>query len=187
MSSVANNGSALSPLPIRVRVAGGRTVEGKLHVAPGESLMDAIRLRGHFLNLTNARWIGPDDNAGKPLTHVAIRLQHVVWLTPVSEALPLTNKEVLPTESRMVQLELMGGQRLTVSVRISVEQRVSDYFESNPGFVPLHRVRDERSGGTLEGVALNGDAILAIRETGPAGYQARENASEEPALQGSDA
>ncbi len=149
---------------VRVRLVGGRVLEGDLHLAEGQSLVGTMALRRYFLNLTRVSWV-PDDGPAAAVPHLAIRVNQIVWLLAPDGDVPLTSGIQPTTPPRSVELHLVGGVRLDVSLHLATEQRMSDYFDSNAGFVPLRDVRIAGSDEVYSGLALNHEAILAIRET----------------------
>ena len=53
---------------------------------------------------------------------------------------------------------------LDVTLHISEELRMSNYFESNPGFIPLWGVRGPAGLDGSGRVAVHHSAVVAIRE-----------------------
>lgn len=153
----------LQPRRIRLRLYDGRTLEGRMHVADGQSAIEFLGMRRSFLNLTDVRWL---DGRGvdAPLAHLGVRLAHVLWVVPLDPALPLSSAVVSPDASRAVELALAGGLVLRVRINIADEQRMSDYFDSNPDFIPLRSVQMRDDGDVVDRMAIHRDAILTIRE-----------------------
>lgn len=150
--------------PVRILLQGNRSLEGMMHVAEGQSLIGFLDGKKAFLNLTSVRWLdGRGSDAALP--HLSIRISQIVWVVPVDASLGLSSA-VSPTEdSREVVLDLVGDRTLTVRLHIAHEQRMSDYFDSNPSFVPLRSAQVRDSGDVIERLAVNHRAILTIRET----------------------
>jgi hypothetical protein len=150
--------------PVRLLLRGNRPLEGKMHVAEGQSLIGFLDSKKAFLNLTSVRWL---DGRGSEtaLPHLSIRISQIVWVVPLDSSLSLSSA-VSPTEdSREVVLDLVGDMTLTVRLHIAREQRMSDYFDSNPSFVPLRSAQVRDSGDVIERLAVNHQAILTIGET----------------------
>lgn len=151
--------------PVRLLLRGNRALEGKMHIAEGQSLIGFLDSKKAFLNLTSVRWLD-GRGAEDPLPHLSIRISQIVWLIPLDSSLALSSA-VSPTEdSREVVLDLVGALTLHVRLHIAHEQRMSDYFDSNPSFVPLRQARVGDGGDVVERMAVNHQAILTIRETG---------------------
>ena len=62
------------------------------------------------------------------------------------------------------ELHLVGGLTLNVTLNISDELRMSDYFDSGPTFIPLRDVQIPSSARIIDRLAVNHEAVLAIRE-----------------------
>lgn len=150
--------------PVRVLLRGNRALEGIMHVAEGQSLIGFLDSKKAFLNLTSVRWLDGRGAEGA-LPHMSIRISLIVWVVPLDSSLALSSA-VLPTEeARDVILDLVGDLTLTVRLNIAHEQRMSDYIDANPSFVPLRAARVSESGEVIERLAINHRAILTIRET----------------------
>lgn len=149
--------------PIRVRLRGNRTLEGLIHISEGQSLIGFLGMKKFFLNLTQVRWL---DGRGSEdaLPHLSIRLSQIVWVAPLDGALPLSTGMTPTSEGREVELHLVGDVTLEVTLGIADEQRMSDYFDSNPSFIPLRSARMPHGADTLDRLAVQHEAILAIRE-----------------------
>jgi hypothetical protein len=148
--------------PVRVRLRGGFTLHGHIHVAEGQSLCGFLSAGRFFLNLTEVR--REDDSEREELPHLSVRLRQIIWVEPLDPALRLSSAAIASEEARSIELHLEGGSRLRVELNVSSETRMSDYLDANPWFIPLwyvHIVGDER---VVERVALNHFAILTIRE-----------------------
>ena len=153
----------LQPRLVRVRLRDGRVMEGCMHVAEGQSVVEFLGLRRAFLNLTDVR--GLDDRAGEaPLAHVGLRLSHIVWVVPLDSALPLSPAVLSPEASRAVALVLAGDLELRVRIQIADELRISDYFDAHPDFIPLRSVRTGDETVLVDRMAVNGAAIRTFRE-----------------------
>lgn len=148
---------------VRVRLRGGLTLRGHIHVAEGQSLCGFLSAGRFFLNLTEVR--REDDSGGEELPHLSVRLRQIVWVEPLDSALRLSSAAVASEETRRIELRLEGGDQLQVELNVSSETRMSDYLDANPWFIPLWYVRVVGEERVVERVALNHFAILTIRET----------------------
>lgn len=148
---------------VRVLLRENRLLEGYLHMAEGQSLTGVLGVKKFFLNLTDVRWIG-GVTADSPIPHLAIRVNQIVWIQPLEEEIRLTSFVQPESQAREVELHLIGNISLDVRLHIAPEQRMSDYFDSNPGFVPLRDAKLTASGELHPELAVNQEAVLAIRE-----------------------
>jgi len=120
-------------------------------------------MKRYFLNLTEVRRKDPGPPEG-PIEHLSLRLSNLIWMVPLEETLHITAAPPPTDSGRMVELQLVDGMTLTVSLNISTEQRMSDYLDANPGFLPLWAAREKQTSQVIERLAVNHEAILAIRE-----------------------
>lgn len=144
----------------RVRVAAENQpkIEGDVHVTHGQNLATFLDSRRFFLSLTRA-------NAGDgELAHVALRIDSVLWVASLDAALPLGAPQPNVEAGRPAELVLTDGARLHVELRIADEQRLTDYIDVPPFFVPVHDVRDMATNERLGDLALNTRRIFSIRE-----------------------
>ncbi len=148
---------------VRVQLRGNRGLRGEIHIAEGQSLTGFLGMKKHFLNLTSVRW--EDAPTGSdPLPHLSLRIANLLWVVPEDGSLYLTSAEKPTEEGRKAELHLVGGLTLNVTLNIADELRMSDYFDSGPSFIPLRDVQIPSSTRTIDRVAVNHTAVLAIRE-----------------------
>lgn len=150
--------------PVRVLLRGNRSLEGLIHVSEGQSLTGFLGMKKYFLNLTEVKWLDTPAE-GEPLPHLGIRISQIVWVVPLDGALPLSSAQSAPAGQRSVELHLVDGVTLHVTLRIAPELRMSDYFDSNAAFIPLRDARATGSSRAIDRLAVQHEAILAIRET----------------------
>jgi hypothetical protein len=150
--------------PVRLLLRGNRALEGTMHVAEGQSLIGFLDSRKAFLNLTSVRWLD-GRGSGSSLPHLSIRVSQIVWVVPLDASLALTSAVEPTDQSREVELELVGDVGVRVRLNIADEQRMSDYLDSNPSFVPLRSAHVRESNELMERIAVNHTAILTVRET----------------------
>jgi hypothetical protein len=146
-----------------VLLKGGRSVEGIVHIPEGQPLLHFLGMKRYFLNLTDVRGSDSGVNEGF-IEHLSLRLSNLVWLVPLEESLHISTAHPPANSSRTVELQLVDGLTLTVDLNISTEQRMSDYLDANHGFLPLWAARVQGSPRVIERLAVNHEAILAIRE-----------------------
>jgi hypothetical protein len=157
--------SNLHKKSVQVRLRGGQSLEGLIHIPEGLSLLHFLGSKKYFLNLTSVRELRP-QNHDVPLDHLSLRISNVVWIVPLDGSLHISTASVPVESSRTVELHLVDGIRLTVDLNIAEEQRMSDYLDANWTFVPLWAAREPSTSRVMERLAVNHEAILAIRETG---------------------
>lgn len=145
----------------RVQVAAERQprTEGDVHVTQGQTLSAFLDSRRHFLSLTSATQEGETD-----WSHIAIRIESVLWVRSVDGALPLAAAAGAHQSGRPAELVLTDGARLRVELKIAAEQRLTDYIDVPPFFVPVYDAKDAASAEPLGDLALNTRRILSIRE-----------------------
>ena len=157
------NPSHLIKEPVQVLLRGGQVLTGELHIPDGMPLVSYLRVRRLFLNVTSVQREGADEG-GDPYGHLSIRLSNIVWVIPLDPSLKVSSN-LTPAESgRTVELHLVGDRKLTVTLNMAEEQRMSDYLDSNSGFVPFFDARIQPGDRLVERLAVNHEAILAIRE-----------------------
>ena len=85
-------------------------------------------------------------------------------MVPLERSLELTSGFTTSDLGRFVELHLVDERRLRVTLNMAENQRMSDYLDSNTGFVPLFEARVEPEGQVVPRMAVNHEAILGIRE-----------------------
>jgi len=93
-----------------------------------------------------------------------LRLSNVVWVIPMESSFRLSEASAQVDEGRSVELHLTDGEILSVTLNIAGQQRMSDYLDANSGFVPLFEAKALSTSRVIEQLAVNHEAILAIRE-----------------------
>jgi hypothetical protein len=155
--------SHLQKKAVQVRLRGGQSLEGVIHIPEGLSLLHLLGTKKYFLNLTSVRQAGdPEEEA--LVDHLSLRLSNVVWIIPQDGTLHISTASLPSNASRAVELQLVDGVRLTVDLNIAEEQRMSDYLDANWSFLPLWSARLPSTSQVIERLAVNHEAILAIRE-----------------------
>ena len=154
---------SISRRKVQLLVGDRRSIGGDIHIPAGQDLIGFLRARRHFLNITDVSGM---TGVGGPevFPHMAVRVDEVVWIRPVDSDLALTTMVGPNARPREVRFLLVGGRELTVKMRISAEQRLTDYFDSNTGFIPLYDAMLDGAGQAVPELALNHKAILAIQE-----------------------
>lgn len=155
--------SHLEKKAVRVRLRGGRSLEGMIHIPESLSLLHFLGTKKYFLNLTSVTQ--PEGTeAGNLLDHLSLRISNVVWIVPLDGTLHVSGTALPAVSSRPVELHLVDGIKLNVDLNIAEEQRMSDYLDANWAFLPLWSARVPSTSEVIERLAVNHEAILAIRE-----------------------
>jgi hypothetical protein len=149
---------------VRFAVRGNRIVEGNVHVTEGQSLSVYLTTRRVVANLTEARWMGPDVQV---MSHLAIRTEKILWAASLDEALPVTTNLRPPLKPRWVEFMLDDDVVMDAALFITEEQRLTDYFDAAPAFLPLLQSTIVGSQRLLGPLAINTHAIVSIREVEP--------------------
>ena len=146
---------------VRFVMRGNRVVEGNIHVTEGQSLSVFLTTRRVLASLTEARWIGPGMQV---LPHLAVRTERILWARSLDDALPISTNVRPVAHARWAELLLDEGGSLQVALYAAEEQRLTDYFDSAPVFLPVTQATVPGTDKMLGPVAVNTAAITAIRE-----------------------
>lgn len=155
--------SHLQKKAVQVLLRDGQSLEGMLHMPEGLPLLNFLGIKRFFLNLTSVRRTDPQGRE-EAIEHLSIRLSNVVWVVPLDGTLHITTALTPTSSSRKVELQLVDGMTLRVDLNLAEEQRMSDYLDANSGFVPLWSAQFLSTDRSIERLAVNHEAILAIRE-----------------------
>jgi hypothetical protein len=148
---------------VMVRLRGGQTLTGLIHISEGLSLLHFLGAKKFFLNLTSVEIPGEGDRV-REFDHLSLRISNVVWIVPQDGTLHVSGSVIPAESSRTVELQLVDGVQLVVDLNIAAEQRMSDYLDANWAFLPLWSARVPGTSEEIERMAVNHEAILAIRE-----------------------
>jgi hypothetical protein len=147
----------------QVRLRGGQTLQGMIHIPDGLSLLHFLGTKKYFLNLTSVKHLGRGPES-PVLDHLSLRLSNVVWIIPMDDTLHISSASIPTEASRQVEIQLADGVDLSVELNIAEEQRMSDYLDANWAFIPLWSAKLRDTNETIQRLAVNHEAILAIRE-----------------------
>jgi hypothetical protein len=134
-----------------------------IHIPEGLPLLNFLGIKRFFLNLTSVRRTDASPSE-ELLEHLSLRVSNVVWVIPMDGTLHVSTALAPTSASRTVELQLVDGHTLTVDLNIAEEQRMSDYLDANSGFVPLWSAKVKSGSEVIDRLAVNHEAILAIRE-----------------------
>ncbi len=163
-SDFSRSTSHLQRKLVRVLLRGGHSLEGMIHIPEGLPLLHFLGTKRYFLNLTSVKRLGPDPSNQDPFDHLSLRLSNLVWIVPLDGTLHVSTASTPTGAPRLVELQLVDGTVLRVTLNIAEEQRMTDYLDANSGFVPLWSAEVQTSDEVIERLAVNHEAILAVRE-----------------------
>lgn len=160
----------LTKLPsrrLRLFLRDFRMIEAQISLAEGQALMQYFASRKQYVNMRGARWASTNEN----IRFAVLRVDQVLWASAMDNDIPLT-PGTLASPPREVEIQLDGGLLVRASIVIGEGQRLSDYLESQPQFLPVRNAQLLRSGRppkevnvSLGDVVLNQTAIQAMWET----------------------
>lgn len=159
----ARNASHLQKKAVHVLLRDGQSLEGVIHIPEGLPLLNFLGIKRFFLNLTSVRRTSPHESS-ELIEHLSLRISNIVWVVPLDGTLHVSTALAPTSASRTVELQLVDGVTLTVDLNIATEQRMSDYLDANAGFVPLWSAQVQSTSRIIDRLAVNHEAILAIRE-----------------------
>jgi hypothetical protein len=159
----------LTKLPsrrLRLFLRDFRMIEAQISLAEGQALMQYFASRKQYVNMRGARWASTNEN----IRFAVLRVEQVLWASAMDNDIPLTpgTHSMAPRE---VEIQLDGGLLVRAGMLIGEGQRLSDYLESQPQFLPVRNAQLLRSGRppkevnvTLGDVVLNQQAVQAVWE-----------------------
>ncbi len=151
--------SRFCPRPVRILLRDHRTLNARIHVPLGQPLTVFLAAQSDFTNLTAVRWAGD----AQVLPHLAVRTNHVLWITGLDAAMPLARQSSRRSVSS-VEVHLEDGSVIRAGLDIAERQRLSDYLSGvNGGFVPLYNARTI-AGTALGDLAVNVQSIMVVFE-----------------------
>ncbi len=144
---------------LRLFLRDHRVMDANVHVPQGQFLATYLASRTRYVNLTSVDWMG----TGEHVTHMALKVDQILWASSEDGELPLTNA-LAAAAARRVELELEGGYLLGAGLLLMEHQRLSDYLQSAPAFVPLRDSALLPRGRHLGDIVVNQDTIQVVRE-----------------------
>ena len=149
------------PRRLRLFLRDHRVLDANARVPRGQYLAKYLASRTRYVNLTGVDWLG----TGEKVPHMALKVDKILWAASEDGELGLSSA-LASASARRVEVELEGGYLLSAGLLLVANQRLSDYLQSAPAFVPLQdaelRPRDKELGD----VVVNQDAIQVVREIG---------------------
>lgn len=147
------------PRRLRLFLRDHRVLDASARVPLGQYLSTYLASRTRYVNLTSAEWVGVGEQVG----HMALKVDKVLWAASQDGELPLTGA-LAATTARRVEVELEGGYLVSAGLLLVENQRLSDYLQSAPPFVPLRDAELRPRGEELGDVVVNQEAIQVVRE-----------------------
>ena len=149
------------PRRLRLFLRDHRVLDANARVPRGQYLAKYLASRTRYVNLTGVDWMG----TGEKVTHMALKVDKILWAASEDGELALTNARA-SAAARRVEVELEGGYLLSAGLLLVANQRLSDYLQSAPAFVPLQDAELRPRDKVLGDVVVNQDAIQVVREVG---------------------
>lgn len=163
------------PRRLRLFLRDHRVLDANARVPRGQFLATYLASRTRYVNLTGVDWLG----TGEKVPHMVLQVDKILWAASEDGGLPLTSARAAGA-ARRVEVELEGGYLLSAGLLLVANQRLSDYLQAAPAFVPLQdaelRPRDKELGD----VVVNHAAIQVVREVGDVGHVAVPGTLSEP-------
>ncbi|HSH44264.1 MAG TPA: hypothetical protein VK966_00275 [Longimicrobiales bacterium] len=147
-----------APRRLRFFLRDHRVLDAYARVPQGQFLSTYLASRNRYINLTGVDWIGTTEK----VPHMALKVDKILWVASQDGDLALTGGG--ESAARRVDVELDGGYMLSAGLLLVHNQRLSDYLQSAPPFVPLRDTELRPRGQRLGDVVVNQDAIQMVRE-----------------------
>ncbi len=147
------------PRRLRIFLRDHRVLDASARVPRGQYLSTYLASRKRYVNLTSAEWVGIGEQVG----HMALKVDKILWAASEDGELPLTGALAAST-ARRVEVELEGGYLVSAGLLLVQNQRLSDYLQSAPPFVPLRNAELRPRNKKLGDVVVNQEAIQVVRE-----------------------
>lgn len=144
---------------LRLFLRDHRILDANARVPEGQYLSTYLASRNRYVNLTDISWLG----TGEKVPHISLKVDKILWAASEDGALPLTSPRAA-TSSRRVEVELEGGYMLSAGLLLVESQRLSDYLQSAPRFIPLQSAELCPRDKTLGDVVVNHESIQVVRE-----------------------
>lgn len=147
------------PRRVRLFLRDHRILDASARVPEGQFLSTYLATRNRYVNLTGATWLG----TGEEVPHLALKVDNILWAASGDGQLPLTSPQAA-SSARRVEVELEGGYLIAAGLLLVDRQRLTDYLQSAPAFVPLQDAELRPRGKELGDVVVNQHAVQTIRE-----------------------
>lgn len=151
------------PRRLRLFLRDHRVLDANARVPRGQFLSTYLASRTRYVNLTGVDWLG----TGEKVPHMVLKVDKILWAASEDGELALSSARA-SAAARRVEVELEGGYLLSAGLLLVANQRLSDYLQSAPAFVPLQTAELRPRGKALGDVVVNQEAIQVVREVGDA-------------------
>jgi hypothetical protein len=148
------------PRRLRLFLRDHRVLDADARVPQGQTLATYLASRSRYVNLTDVDWLG----TGSTVPHMALKVSTILWAASQDGDLPLT-AAITSAAARRVGVELEGGYLLSAGLLLVDSQRLTDYLQSAPAFIPLRDAELRPRRKSLGDIVVNQEAIQAVRET----------------------
>lgn len=136
-----------------------RVLEAHARIPEGQYVATYLASRNRYMNLLDIEWLG----TGETVPHMALKVETALWCASRDDDVPLASPLATAT-ARRIEVELAGGYLLGAGLLLVEGQRLSDYLQAAPRFVPLRDATLMPRGKSLGDIAINQDAIQLVRE-----------------------
>lgn len=143
-----------------------RMVEAQVSLAEGQSLTQYFASRKQYVNLRGAKWASTGEN----IRLAVLKIDQVLWAAALDNDIPLVNA-MAQNPPREIETQLDGGLLVRAGLNVGEGQRLIDFLESQPQFVPMRNAQLLRSGRppkevnvALGDIVLNQSAVQAMWE-----------------------
>jgi hypothetical protein len=147
------------PRRLRLFLRDHRVLDASARVPEGQTLATYLATRTRYVNLTEIDRLG----TGEVVPHMALKVDTLLWAASRDGDVPLTNA-VTASDARRVDVEMEGGYVVSAGLLLVDAQRLSDYLQSAPTFIPLRAAVLRPRGKPLGDIVVNQDAIQVVRE-----------------------
>ena len=147
------------PRRLRLFLRDHRVLDANARVPRGQFLSTYLASRTRYVNLTGVDWLG----TGEKVPHMALKVDKILWAASEDGELALTSARAA-VSARRVEVELEGGYLLSAGLLLVANQRLSDYLQSAPAFVPLQNAELRPRDKELGDVVVNQESIQVVRE-----------------------
>lgn len=144
---------------LRLFLRDHRILDTSARIPTGQSLATYLASRTRYVNVTDVEWVG----TGEMIPHMALKVEAILWASARDGDVELSSG-IGAADARQVDIELAGGYLVSADLPLVDNQRLTDYLQSAPGFIPLRAARLRPRGTELGDVVLNQGAIQLVRE-----------------------
>jgi hypothetical protein len=148
-----------APRRLRLFLRDHRVLDADARVPQGQTLATYLASRNRYVNLTGVDWLGTRST----VPHMALKVSTILWAASQDGDLPLT-AAITSAAARRVDVEIEGGYLLSAGLLLVETQRLTEYLQSAPAFIPLRDAQLRPRRKALGDVVVNQDAIQAVRE-----------------------